>query len=50
MAGGAALPAFAHHEDIPASGNGLMVTLAVAGSVAIIGAAVYFALKTRKSA
>lgn len=49
-AGGATLPALAHHEDIPASGNGLMVALVVASVIALGGAAVYFALKTKKSA
>lgn len=48
-AGGATLPAFAHHEDIPANDSALVVALVATGAVALIGGLVYFALKKRKS-
>lgn len=50
VVGGTTLPALAHHEDIPASGNGLVVALVVASMVAVAGLVAYFALKTKKSA
>ena len=49
-AGGATLPAFAHHEDIPQNDGHLFGALIAIGAVALIGGLVYFALKSRKSA